>query len=143
MCPLLSPARQGDLLIDERSGRPFSVGALAEQSNNLRPLTWRRRLNTVCFELLSNRYGRTEERTLNQGQVTLQPTVNRPDSLGVKPLLGSKTTLLLLSDSHGFIDVGRPPRRDKKSVIGAADQRENTDRSTQKTEEMHILRRQR
>jgi hypothetical protein len=41
-------------------------------------------------------------------KVTLRPTVTRPVSLGVKPHLGSKTMFLLLSDSCGFVEVGRP-----------------------------------
>jgi hypothetical protein len=37
----------------------------------------------------------------------LRPTVNRPVCIGVKPHLGPKTRFLLLSDSCGFVDVGR------------------------------------
>jgi hypothetical protein len=50
-------------------------------------------------------------------QVTLRPTVNRPVSPGVKPRLGPKTRFLLLSDSCGFVDVGRPIWREDGSVI--------------------------
>jgi hypothetical protein len=41
-------------------------------------------------------------------KVILRQTVSRPVSLGVKALLGPKNTFLLLSDSSGFIEVGRP-----------------------------------
>jgi hypothetical protein len=34
--------------------------------------------------------------------------ISRPVSLGVKPLLGPKAKFLLLSDSCGLVDVGRP-----------------------------------
>jgi hypothetical protein len=40
--------------------------------------------------------------------VILWPTVSRPVYLGVKPDLGTKTGFLLLSDSFGFADLGRP-----------------------------------
>jgi hypothetical protein len=38
----------------------------------------------------------------------LRPTVSRLVCLGVRPNLGTKTTVLLLSDSCGFVDVGHP-----------------------------------
>jgi hypothetical protein len=41
-------------------------------------------------------------------KVMLRPTASWPVSLGVNPpYLGPKTGFLLLSDSFGFIDVGR------------------------------------
>jgi hypothetical protein len=50
-------------------------------------------------------------------KVTLQLAVNRPVSLGVKPYLGPKTRFLLLSDSCGLINVGRPLWQEDGSVI--------------------------
>jgi hypothetical protein len=47
----------------------------------------------------------------------VRPTVSRPVCLGVKPHLGPKTRFLLLSDSCGFVDVGRPLWRDNGSVV--------------------------
>jgi hypothetical protein len=47
----------------------------------------------------------------------LQPTVSRPVCPGVKPLLGPKTRYLLLSDSFGFVDMGRPFSRQDRSVV--------------------------
>jgi hypothetical protein len=44
-------------------------------------------------------------------KVTIRPTVSRPVSLGVK------IRLLILSDSCGFVDVGRPICRGNGSVI--------------------------
>jgi hypothetical protein len=41
-------------------------------------------------------------------KVMLRPTVSRPACLGVKPHLGPKIRVLLLSDSFGFVDVERP-----------------------------------
>jgi hypothetical protein len=41
-------------------------------------------------------------------KITLRPTVSRPVCLGAKPYLRPKTRFLLLSDSCGFVDVGRP-----------------------------------
>jgi hypothetical protein len=38
----------------------------------------------------------------------LRTTVSRSICLGVKPHLGSKNVLFLLSDSYVFVDVGRP-----------------------------------
>jgi hypothetical protein len=38
----------------------------------------------------------------------LPPTVGRPVCLGVSPNQGPKTSILLLSDSCGFVDSGRP-----------------------------------
>jgi hypothetical protein len=38
-------------------------------------------------------------------KVTLQPTVSRPVSPGVKPHLGPKTIFLLMSDIRGSVDV--------------------------------------
>jgi hypothetical protein len=52
----------------------------------------------------------------SQVKVTLWPTVSWPVSPGVKPHLGPKTRFLLLSDSCGFVDVGRPLRREDGSV---------------------------
>jgi hypothetical protein len=40
-------------------------------------------------------------------KVQLRRTVSRPVYVGVKPHLGPKTRFLLLSDSCGFVDVGR------------------------------------
>jgi hypothetical protein len=50
-------------------------------------------------------------------QVTLWLTVSRPVYLGVKPHLGPKIIFSLLSDSCGFVDVGRPLWREDRSVI--------------------------
>jgi hypothetical protein len=52
-----------------------------------------------------------------QVKVELRPTVSRPVSLGVKPYVGPKTRFLLLSDSCGFVDVGRPLWGEDRSVI--------------------------
>jgi hypothetical protein len=41
-------------------------------------------------------------------KIMLRPTVGRLVFLGVKPYLGPKTRILLLLDSCGFVDVGRP-----------------------------------
>jgi hypothetical protein len=42
---------------------------------------------------------------------------SRPACLGVKPHLGPKTRFLLLSDSCGFVDVGRPLVREDGYVV--------------------------
>jgi hypothetical protein len=47
----------------------------------------------------------------------VMPTISRPVSHGVKPLMGPKTRFLLLSDSCGFLDVGRPPWWEEESVF--------------------------
>jgi hypothetical protein len=47
----------------------------------------------------------------------LRPTVSRPVCLVVKPHLGPRTRFLLLSDSCGFVDVGRSLRREDGSVV--------------------------
>jgi hypothetical protein len=47
----------------------------------------------------------------------LRPTVFRPVFLGVKPHLGPKSRFLLLSDSCGFVNVGRPFWREDGSVV--------------------------
>jgi hypothetical protein len=47
----------------------------------------------------------------------LWPTVSQPVCLRVKPHLGTKTRFLLLSDSCGFVDVGRPLWLEDGSVI--------------------------
>jgi hypothetical protein len=44
----------------------------------------------------------------SQVKFSLQPTVSRPVCLDVKPHLETKAKLLLLSDSCGSVDVGRP-----------------------------------
>jgi hypothetical protein len=50
-------------------------------------------------------------------KVMLRQTVSRPVFLGVKPHLGPKARFLLLSDSCGFVDVGRPFWREDGSVV--------------------------
>jgi hypothetical protein len=50
-------------------------------------------------------------------KVMLRRTVIRPVCLGFKNHLGSKTRFLLLSDSCGFVDVGRPIWREDGSVV--------------------------
>jgi hypothetical protein len=50
-------------------------------------------------------------------KVMLRPTVSRPVRLGVKPHLGPKIMFLLLSDSCGFGDVGRPLWREDGSAV--------------------------
>jgi hypothetical protein len=67
--------------------RPFD-----KDSVNMKTLEWLEAVDLVPVEV----------------KLTLRPTVNRPVSLGVKPHLGPKTRFLLLSDSCGFVDVGRP-----------------------------------
>jgi hypothetical protein len=47
----------------------------------------------------------------------IRPTVSRPVCLGVKPHLGPKTRILLLSHSWEFADVGRPLWREDESVV--------------------------
>jgi hypothetical protein len=47
----------------------------------------------------------------------LRSTVSRPIYLGAKPHLGPETRFLLLSDSCGFVDVGRPLWRQDGSVV--------------------------
>jgi hypothetical protein len=47
----------------------------------------------------------------------LRPTVSRPVCPGVKPHLRPKTRFLLLSDSCGFVDVGRPLWRGDGPVV--------------------------
>jgi hypothetical protein len=48
--------------------------------------------------------------------VTLWPTVSWAGILGVKPHLRPETRFLFLSDSCGFVDVGRSPWREDESV---------------------------
>jgi hypothetical protein len=48
-------------------------------------------------------------------KVTLRPTVNRPVSLGIKPLLGPKTRFLLLPDSCGFVEVKVRMKKQRKT----------------------------
>jgi hypothetical protein len=45
------------------------------------------------------------------------PTVSWPVCVGVKPPLGPKTRFLLLSNSCGFVDMGRPLWHEDGSVI--------------------------
>jgi hypothetical protein len=47
----------------------------------------------------------------------LRPTVIRPVCLSAKPHLGPKTRFLLLWDSCGFVDVGRPLWREDGSAV--------------------------
>jgi hypothetical protein len=47
----------------------------------------------------------------------LRPTVSRPVCLGIKNLFGLTTRFLLLSDSCGFVDVGRSLWREDGSVV--------------------------
>jgi hypothetical protein len=47
----------------------------------------------------------------------LGPTVSRPVCSGVKPPLGPKTRFLLLSDSCGFVDMGRHLWREDGTVV--------------------------
>jgi hypothetical protein len=47
----------------------------------------------------------------------LRPTVSRPVSLGINTHLGAKTGFLLVLDSFGFVDVGRPLCREDSSVV--------------------------
>jgi hypothetical protein len=47
----------------------------------------------------------------------LRPTASRPVCLVVKPHSGPKTRFLLLSDSCGFVDVGRFLWREDESVV--------------------------
>jgi hypothetical protein len=49
--------------------------------------------------------------------IKLRQTASRTVSLGVKPHLGSKTRILLLSNSCGFVDVGHPLWWEDRSVI--------------------------
>jgi hypothetical protein len=49
-------------------------------------------------------------------KVTLRRTVNQL-SLGVEPHLGLMTRYLLLFDSYGLVFVGRPLRREDRSVV--------------------------
>jgi hypothetical protein len=49
--------------------------------------------------------------------VMLRPTVSRPVCLGIKHPYGAYDQILLLSDSCGFVDVGRPLWREVGSVF--------------------------
>jgi hypothetical protein len=49
--------------------------------------------------------------------LTLRHTVSRPACLGIKTHLGLKPTFLLLSDSCGFVDVGRSLWQEDRSVV--------------------------
>jgi hypothetical protein len=50
-------------------------------------------------------------------EVMLWPTVSRVVSLGIKPPSGAQDQILLLSDSCGFVDVGRPLWRQDAPVV--------------------------
>jgi hypothetical protein len=47
----------------------------------------------------------------------LRPTVSRPDCLGIKHPSGAQDQILLLSDSCGFVDVGRFLWREDGSIV--------------------------
>jgi hypothetical protein len=75
---------------------------------------WQPRTYSSRSAALTNRRPKTGS---IQVRVMLLPTVSRPVCHGVKPHLGSENTFLVLSDICGFIDVGRPLRREDGSVV--------------------------
>jgi hypothetical protein len=66
-------------------------------------------------------------RALTKRSLILRPTVSRPVSLGIKHPSGLTTTFLLLSDSCGFVDMGRSLwREDRLSLTIAAGPRQRS-----------------